>query len=149
MTESPSASSATASRLPLVLTAIVGVIFIIIGAVTRGVGGLLGGVLGALVVLTFFGVGQWVVGRVLERNPQIAMTAALLTFVLQILALLVLLLVLRDATWLDGKWFGFTVFAGIVTWTVGMVIDYSRNRRLTVVPGSGPGHPDGPSDSAP
>ena len=105
---------------------------------------LIAGVLGTVVVIGFFGVGQYVVGRVLERSPQIAMTAALLVYVLQILVLLLLLLGLRGASWLDGQWFGFAVFGGIVAWTLGMVVDYVRNRGLTVVPGSGPSSPDGP-----
>ena len=74
------------------------------------------------------------------------MMTARLTFVVQILVLLMLLVLLRDASWLDGRWFGYTVFAGIIVWTITSVIDYSRNRRLTVVPGSGPGHPNGPAD---
>ena len=72
------------------------------------------------------------------------MMAALLVYALQVLVLLVLLIALKNATWLDGRWFGFTVFACLIAWTLAMVVDYMRNRSLTVVPGSGPGHPDGP-----
>ena len=142
----PSAPASPSTRLPLIATTAVSVIFVALGALLHGSAGFLGGLLGGLVVVGFFGIGQFIVERVLERNPQIAMMTALLTFVVQILVLLMLLVLLRDASWLDGRWFGYTVFAGILVWTITSVIDYSRNRRLTVVPGSGPGHPNGPAD---
>ncbi|MCX6458939.1 MAG: hypothetical protein WCI74_08535 [Actinomycetes bacterium] len=150
-----SSSSATNSlRLPLLASGIVGAIFIILGGILGSQGhladesgaiqGLIAGVLGALVAIGFLGIGQYVLGRVLSGNPQIAMMAALLVYVLQVLVLLILLLALKHATWLDGQWFGFTVFACLIAWTLAMVADYMRNRSFTVVPGSGPGHPDGP-----
>ena len=142
----PSAPASPSTRLPLIATTAVSVIFVALGALLHGSSGFLGGLVGGLVVVGFFGIGQFIVERVLERNPQIAMMTALLTFVVQILVLLMLLVLLRDASWLDGRWFGYTVFAGIIVWTITSVIDYSRNRRLTVVPGSGPGHPNGPAD---
>ena len=144
--EAMSTSTSTYSpslRFPLIVTAAVGILMTIIGAVTRGSSAFLGGFLGAIVVVSFFGVGQYVITRVLERNPQIAMTTALLVYVLQILVLLVLLLVLRDASWLDGRWFGFTVFFGVIAWTFASLIDYLRHRPPTVVPGSSPGNPHG------
>lgn len=134
------------SRVPLLVTGLAGLAMTVLGLVLKGTPGLVAGLVGAVVVVAFFGIGQAVVARVLNGNPQIAMTAALLVYVLQILVLLVLLLALRDASWLDGRWFGFTVFAGIVAWTIGQVIGFTRNRGLTVVPGAGPGHPDGPAD---
>ena len=142
----PRVPTSPTSRLPLIATAAAGVIFTILGALLNGSKGFVAGLLGAIVVVAFFGIGQYVVERVLDRNPQVAMMAALLTFVVQILILFVLLVLLRDVSWLDGRWFGYTVFAGIIVWTVTSMVDYSRNRRLTVIPGSGPGHPDGPID---
>ena len=136
-----------ATRMPLIITAVAGLVMTVLGVVLRGTPGLVAGLVGTIVVVAFFGIGNAAVGRVLAGNPQIAMTAALLVYVLQILALLVLLLLLRDATWLDGRWFGFTVFAGIIAWTLGQVIAFMRNRGLTVIPGSGPGHPDGPAEA--
>lgn len=136
------------SRLAVIITLLVGVAMTLIGAVTRE-GRLLAGILGTVVVVGFFAVGQYVVGKVLAHRPEVAMTTALLVYVLQVLVLMLLLLWLRDAPWLDGRWFGFTVFAGVVAWTVASLVEYGRNRRLTVVPGSGPGHPDGPAATAP
>ena len=107
----------------------------------------IGTYVGTAVVLAFFIVGQVVVGRVLRSNPQVGMTAALLVYVLQLLALMIMLVLLREATWLDPKVFGFTVLAGVITWTLASVVVYNRSRRLTVVPGSGPGHPDGPAST--
>ena len=149
-----SSSASNSLRLPLVASCIVGAIFIILGGILGGAGqlqeasgaaqGLIAGILGAVVAIGFLGIGQYVLARVLSGNPQVAMMAALLVYALQVLVLLVLLIALKNATWLDGRWFGFTVFACLIAWTLAMVVDYMRNRSLTVVPGSGPGHPDGP-----
>jgi ATP synthase protein I len=138
-------SDVAAIRGAAVPTAVVCLVASVVGAVLKGVPGLIGGLLGTLVVLAFFVLGQLVVARVLNTNPQVGTTAALLVFTLQVLALLVLLLVLRDATWLDGKIFAFTVLVGTLTWTVSSVVVFNRMRRPSVVPGSGPGHPDGPA----
>ncbi len=150
-----SSSASNSLRLPLVASGIVGAIFIILGGILGGAGrlqeasgaaqGLIAGILGAVVAIGFLGIGQYVLARVLSGNPQVAMMAALLVYALQVLVLLVLLIALKNATWLDGRWFGFTVFACLIAWTLAMVVDYMRNRSLTVVPGSGPGHPDGPA----
>ncbi len=136
---------AAAIRGAAVPTAVVCLLATAAGTVAKGVPGLVGGLLGTVVVLGFFVIGQVVVARVLRSNPQVGTTAALLVFTLQILALLVLLLLLRDATWLDGKIFAFTVLAGTLTWTVSSIVVFNRTRRPSVVPGSGPGHPDGPA----
>ena len=126
-------------------TLVVGAAASLAGWAIKGWPGLLAGLLDTAVVLGFFVVGQLVVSRVLRTNPQVGMTTALLVYTLQILALLVLLLVLRDATWLDSKFFAFTVLAGALTWTLASVVVFNRTRRPTVVPGSGPGRPDGPA----
>ena len=139
----PAPAFSPSMRFPLIVTAGVGIVMTILGAVTRGSSAFLGGLLGAIVIVAFFGIGQFVISRVLERNPQIAMTTALLVYVVQVLVLLVLLLALRDASWLDGRWFGFTIFFGVIAWTFASVVDYMRNRPPTVVPGSSPGNPQG------
>ena len=151
-------SPSNSLRLPLVASCIVGAIFIVLGGLLGATGqlqeasgaaqGLIAGILGAVVAIGFLGIGQYVLARVLSGNPQVAMMAALLVYALQVLVLLILLIALKNATWLDGRWFGFTVFACLIAWTLAMVVDYMRNRGLTVVPGSGPGHPDGPADKS-
>jgi hypothetical protein len=136
-------SDAAAVRVPALATLVVGLLVTLVAGILKGGPAVVAGLLGTAVVVVFFTVGQVVVGRVLRTNPQVGMTAAMLVYVLQILVLLVLLLVLRDQTGLDPKVFGMAVFAGLITWTLASVVVYSRSRRLTVVPGSGPGTPEG------
>lgn len=126
-------------RFPAVLTTGVGVIAVIIGTITEGSRGLLAAVLGAAVVIAFFAIGQIIVGRVLRNNPALALNVALLVYVVQIGALFVLLIVLREATFFAPRVFAFTVLACALTWTLGSVIGFTRTRSLYVEPGSGPG----------
>lgn len=130
-------------RTPAVLCLIVGIICTVIGGVLDGGKGVLGGVLGTIVVIGFFAGGQIIVGRVLRSNPALGLNVALLVYVAQIGILFLLLLLLRNASFFAPKVFAFTVMVCVLTWVVGAIVGFTRQRQLTVVPGSGP--PGGPS----
>lgn len=128
-------------RTPAVLTAIVGVIAIVVAFFLRGAGGALGALAGLMVVLAFFAGGQYVVGRVLRTNPALGLNVALLVYVVQIGVLFVLMLLLRNATFFDTKVFAFTIMVCVLVWITGAIIGFSRTKTLTVEPGSGPNLP--------
>lgn len=133
-------------KVPLTAVIIVGVISTAIATFVAGSAGLLAGAIATVVVGAFFGIGQYVVSRVLRNNPMVAMNTALLTFVLQMLCLFILLLVLRDATFFNAKAFAATIVACALAWTVAMVAVLMRTKVLYVEPGSGPTGSPGSTD---
>ena len=56
----------------IVPTSIVGVVAVLIGLGVAGAPGAVGAALGALLTITFFTVGQWLLAYVLQTNPAIA-----------------------------------------------------------------------------
>lgn len=128
----------TLVRTPAVAAGLVGVVAMLIGGITAGGKGVLAAFLGVVVVVGFFAFGQLVVGRVLRKNPMLALNVALLVYLVQIAVLFVLLLLLRDATFFAPRVFAFTVLVCALTWIGGAVIGFSRSRPLYVEPGSGP-----------
>ncbi len=109
----------------------------IIGMVVAGSQGLIAGALGTLIVLVFFSVGQLVLGAVLKNNPQNAMMVAMALYLVKIGVLLILLLVLQDATFFAPKVFAGVIVACTLAWTLVEVWVFSRTKVLYVDPGSG------------
>lgn len=125
-------------RIPLAAVFLTGVVITIICTILLGSQGLLAGVIGTIIVGAFFGIGQYVVSRVLRNNPLVATNTALLTFVLQMLVLFILLLVLRDATFFNPRAFAATIIGCAIAWTIAMVVVMMSTKVLYVEPGSGP-----------
>ncbi len=112
----------------------VGVVATVIGGIVSGVPGVLGGVLGTVIVVVFFSIGQFILGSVLKRNPAMAMTVAMTTYLVKIGVLLGLLLLLREATAFNPKVFGLTILCCTLTWTIAEVWVFSRAKVLYVDP---------------
>ena len=115
-------------------TLAVGIIGTIIGTIVAGTQGLIAGVLGTLIVLVFFSVGQLLLGSVLKNNPQNAMMVAMALYLGKIGALLVLLLVLQDATFFAPKVFAAVIVACTLAWTFTELTIFSRTKVLYVDP---------------
>ena len=118
-----------------VATLIVGIIGTVIGTILQGSKGLIAGVLGTILVLVFFSVGQLVLGAVLKNNPQNAMMVAMTLYLVKIAVLLGLLLVLQDATFFAPKVFAAVIVACTLAWTFVEVWVFSRTKVLYVEPG--------------
>ena len=117
------------------VTAVVGIIGTIIGTILQGSKGLIAGLLGTVIVLVFFSVGQLVLGAVLKNNPQNAMMVAMALYLVKIGVLLGLLLVLQDATFFAPKVFAAVIVACTLAWTFVEVWVFSRTKVLYVEPG--------------
>ncbi|MHB1165588.1 MAG: hypothetical protein ACYC3K_10200 [Candidatus Nanopelagicales bacterium] len=115
-------------------TLLVGVAGTVIGAVVAGSPGLIAGVLGTVIVLAFFTVGQLVLGAVLKNKPQNAMLVAMTLYLVKIGILLVLLLVLQDATFFAPRVFAAVIVACTLAWTFMEVLIFSRTKVLYVEP---------------
>lgn len=120
-----------------VATLLVGIVGTVIGAVVAGTQGIIAGALGTLIVLVFFSVGQLVLGAVLRNNPQNALMVAMALYLVKIGVLLVLLLVLQDATFFAPKVFAGVIVACTLAWTFVEVWVFSRTKVLYVEPGGG------------
>lgn len=103
-------------RRASILTAGVGVICTVIGALMFGSKGLLAGILGTVIAVAFFATGQYIVGKVLRTSPETAMMTALVVYLGQILVLFVILLLLQDATFFAPKVFASTIIACTLAW---------------------------------
>ena len=117
-----------------VVTLVVGIIGTIIGGLVAGTPGVIGGALGTVIVLVFFSVGQIVLGAVLKNNPQNAMMVAMTLYLVKLGVLLVLLLVLQDATFFAPRVFAAVIVSCTLAWTFVEVWIFSRTQVLYVDP---------------
>ncbi|MBU6213566.1 MAG: hypothetical protein KGP01_03890 [Actinomycetales bacterium] len=121
-------------RLLAAPTAAVGALAVTVAAVMRGGSAAVGAALGVAIVVGFFSVSHIVLGRVLAKSPELAMSAALALYLFKIIVLFVLLAVFRHATGFDGKTFGLTVLVCTVSWTMAEVLVHARRRVPYVTP---------------
>ncbi len=125
-------------RRATIITLVVGLVATIIGTLVAGGKGLIAGVLGTVIAVAFFAIGQYVVGRVLKNSPETAFLTALVVYMVQILALFVLLLLLRDATFFAPKVFAATIIACALAWIFASAIVTWRTKVLYVDPEANP-----------
>ncbi len=125
-------------RRATIITLVVGLVATIIGTLVAGGKGLIAGVLGTVIAVAFFAIGQYVVGRVLKNSPETAFLTALVVYMVQILALFVLLLLLRDATFFAPKVFAATIIACALSWIFASAIVTWRTKVLYVDPEANP-----------
>lgn len=116
------------------LTLGVGILACAVSVLVVGVSGLVGAAFATLIVLAFFGVGQWIVGSVLRTNPQMAMTVALMTYLIKIGVLFVLILLFAGTTAFDTKAFAATIVLCTIAWTVAEVWVFARTKVFYVEP---------------
>jgi ATP synthase protein I len=112
-------------------TVAVGPVAVVVAAIVGGGKAALGAALGFVIALAFFALGL-VVMRKLDSaaDPLRFLASALAVFMGQMIFLLVVIIALQDASWLDGTAFGVTVLAVALVWQVFQVIAFVRSRRL-------------------
>jgi len=113
---------------------VVGVLAIVIGFLARGGQGAVGAAAATVLVLVFFSVGQVILGAVLRSNPQMAMTVALMTYLIKIGVLFVFIILFAETTMFDTKVFAATVVACTIAWTVAEVWVFAVTKVLYVEP---------------
>ncbi|GAB3116770.1 hypothetical protein GCM10027160_26290 [Streptomyces calidiresistens] len=115
-------------------TAAAGALAILVGALAAGGAGALGVFLGVLVGFLFFASGQFGLARVGHRWPELFMAAALVIYITQVGVLLVLMILLRDATFLNGPAFGAGVLVAMFAWIIGQIRTNLKVKTPYVVP---------------
>ena len=113
---------------------VVGIIGVALGAVFAGTQGVIGAVIATVIVLIFFSVGQFALGSVLRTNPDMAMTVALMVYLIKIGALFILIIVFAHTTFFNTKVFAATIVACTIAWTASEVWVFSRTKVLYVDP---------------
>ena len=120
------------------VTAVVGVIAMVVGQIMAGTQGFIGAAVAAVIVIVFFSAGQFVLGRVLATNPQIALTVALTLYLAKIGVLLILIIVLAGTTAFNTNVFALTILACTLAWTMAEVWIFGTTKVLYVDPKAGP-----------
>lgn len=115
-------------------TACVGFAGVAVGAVTAGAEGALGAALGTVLVVAFFATGLYGLSKIGEKWPELLLGAGLLVYTTQVLVMLILLRVFRDATFMDGLVFGLTMLVCIITWLAAQSWANVRAKTLYVDP---------------
>ena len=126
------ATYAVILRRSAMLTAPVALLMIVLGGVFGGSKGLLGAVLGVGLVIAFFGVSALVVGRAARVSPQAMMAAAVGTFLVKILVLIILLGTFQNSTAFNGKFFGLTVIVCVIVYSAAQMVLSMRLKTLYV-----------------
>ena len=129
-----SAYYAVILRRSSLLTAPVALLMIVLGAILDGTKGLLGAVIGVGLVIVFFGISVLVVGRASKLSPQAMMAAAVGTFLVKILVLIILLGTFQNSTAFNSKWFGLTVIVCVIAYSAAQMVSAMRLKMLYVEP---------------
>src|SRR6266436_5326551 len=117
------------------LTAAAAAVMVAVSAALVGVKGLYGALIGVALVTVFFGISVLVVGRAARVSPQAMMVAAMITYVVKIVALAVVVSTLHGVTAFSGRALGletgWTVFSyllagmaayGGIGWLIGRAV---------------------------
>jgi ATP synthase protein I len=121
-----SAYYAVILRRSALLTAPVALLMIVLGAVLGGTKGLLGAALGVALVIAFFGISVLVVSRAAKVSPQAMMAAAVGTFLVKILVLIILLGAFQNSAAFNDKIFGLTVIVCVIAYSAAQMVSSMR-----------------------
>ena len=108
-------------RWSIALTSVVAAVAVVICAARVGAKGAYGSLVGVGVVAVFFGISILAVGRAAKVSPMAMMVTALGSFVVKIVAFMVVLAVVRHISAFDGRMLGFTALACILAWSAAQV----------------------------
>ena len=131
MSEAPSIDTLVLRRAGLG-TAVAGVVVVVISGIVAGSSGAVGAILGTILVIVFFSVGQFVLGAVLKSNPQMALTMALTLYLVKVGVLLLIIILFADTTLFDTKTFAAAILTGTLVWTVVEVWIFGTSKVLYV-----------------
>lgn len=94
----------------------------------RGEHGGLSALVGALVAFVIFGVGLVSIKLVVDGQPGFSLAGALVVYFGQLIAVVFVIVLLRGASWLDGRAFAGAVLAEGLIWQIGQITGFLRGR---------------------
>ena len=128
------AKYATLVRRAGALTAVAATIMVAVSAAVVGVKGLIGALVGVAVVTVFFGISILVVGRAARISPPAMMVAAMITYVVKIVALAIVLSALKGTTAFSEGALGLTALGCILVWCATQAVTAIKIKMLYVEP---------------
>ena len=128
------AKYATVARRAGALTALAAAIMVAVSAALVGVKGLIGALVGVALVTVFFSISVLVVGRAARVSPQAMMVAAMVTYLVKIVALAVVVSALNGTTAFSTRTLGFVAIGCILVWSATQVITTMKLKMLYVEP---------------
>ncbi len=123
------------------LTAAAAAVMVAVSAALVGAKGLYGALIGVGIVTVFFGISVLVVGRAARVSPQAMMLAAIITYLVKIVALAVVVSALHGMTAFSDRALGFTAIGCILVWSAAQVITAIKVKMLYVEPEQEPQQP--------
>jgi ATP synthase protein I len=121
-------------RWSIALTSVVAAAAVVLCAVLGGAKGTYGSLIGVGVVAVFFGISILVVGRAAKISPMAMMVAALASYIVKVIAFMIVLGLLAHSTAFNGRMLGFTALVCILTWCAAQVVTMMRTKMLYVTP---------------
>jgi ATP synthase protein I len=107
------------------LVAVVGVV------VWRGTDALAGALIGLVVSIGFFASGMFLLSRLVRSaNPQAFFAVAMSVYLGQVIALLLVIMAFKDATWVDGVALGVVALVVTIVWQGAAMLALRRARVL-------------------
>ncbi len=123
------------------LTAAAAAVMVAVSAALAGVRGLYGALIGVAIVAVFFGLSVLVVGRAARVSPQAMMVAAMVTYLVKIVALAVVVSTLHGMSAFSDRALGLTALGCILVWCATQAITAIRIKMLYVEPEQQPRQP--------
>jgi ATP synthase protein I len=125
------------------VTLVTGLLAVLAAALVSGAAGASGAAIGAGMVLLFFGFGALTVNLVAAISPAASLLVALLTYVLQVVAVGVTFAALQASGALGGPvdagWVAGTLIGATVCWLTAQVVAATRSRQPLYDLPAGPG----------
>ena len=123
------------------LTAAAAAVMVAVSAALAGVKGLYGALIGVAIVTVFFGLSVLVVGRAARISPQAMMVAAMVTYLVKIVALAVVVSTLDKMSAFSDRALGLTALGCILVWCGTQAITAIKIKMLYVEPEQQPRQP--------
>ena len=121
-------------RWSIALTSVVAAAAVVICALMGGAKGVYGSLIGIGVVAVFFGISILAVGRAARISPMAMMVTALGSFIIKIIAFMIVLIAIGKSTAFNGRMLGFTALACILAWSAAQAVTAMRMQTLYVEP---------------
>ncbi len=133
-----SSSSLQLIRKAAIPTVVAAILAVVVGGIAKGSAGAIGALIGGAIVVVFFTIGQVVLNNVIKNNPSMAMSVAMLMYLVKVAVLFGLMLAFKHTTVFDTKVFASTILLCTLVWTAAEMWAFSTGKVLYVEPGSGP-----------
>jgi ATP synthase protein I len=121
-------------RRSAAVTAVAAAVMIALAAGLAGSKGLVGALIGVGIVVMFFGISVVVVGRAARVSPQAMMVAALTTYLVKIVILLVLVGEFQNSAAFNPRLFGLTAIVCVIVYSLAQALWAMRLKTLYVDP---------------